>query len=232
MGGVRRADEALTSPPRAGEARAGRPPMNIRLVGKVVCAALVSLAMGGVLACTLDNKKIEDSIKTTIKEKGITMKSVSCPTGQKSSVGSKFECTGETEDGGKLKFQVEVTGSDGSIKWELEGKILDMSKIGDSIEKKVHESADVKCPEKSLVVKKGDVVDCTVEIEGKKQKLQIKAIDNDGNIKWELKGAAKGDDDDDDDSDKKTKKKKADDDDDDDKKTKKKKAAADDDDDD
>ena len=204
--------------------------MNIRTVAKVVGAGFVSFTL---FACTLDNKKIEDSIKTTVKDKGITMKSVSCPTGQKSSVGSKFECTGETEDGGKLKFQVEVTGSDGSIKWELEGKILDMSKIGDSIEKKVHESADVKCPEKSLVVKKGDVVDCDVEIEGKKQKLQIKAIDNDGNIEWKLKGAAKGDDDDDDDKKPAKKKKTGDDDDDDDKKPakKKKKAGGDDDDD-
>ena len=203
--------------------------MNIRTVAKVAAAGIASLLM---MACSLDNKKIEESIRSTIKDKGITMKSVSCPTGQKASVGSKFECTGETDDGGKLKFQVEVTGSDGSIKWELEGKILDMKKLGDSIEKKVHESADVTCPDKSLVVKKGDVVDCTVEIDGKKDKLQIKALDNDGNVEWKVKGAA-ADDDDDDDKKPAKKKKKADDDDDDDKKpAKKKKKAGDDDDDD
>ena len=202
--------------------------MKTRLLGQVVGAALVSFTL---MACTLDNKKIEDSIRTTIKDRGITMKTVACPSGQKSSVGSKFECTGETEDGGKLKFQVEVTGAGGDIKWELEGKILDLKKLGDMVEKQVHESADVTCPEKSMVVKKGDVVECDVEIEGKKQKLEIKAVDNDGNVKAQLKGAA-GDDDDDDKKKPEKKKKKGDDDDDDDKKKPEKKKKKGDDDDD
>jgi hypothetical protein len=201
--------------------------MNIRTLGKVAGSALVVFTL---MACTLDNKKIEDSIKTTVKDKGITMKSVSCPTGQKSKVGTKFECTGETEDGGKLTFQVEVTSSGGDIKWELEGKILDMKKIGNSIEKKVGESADVECAEKSMVVKKGDVVTCPVTIDGKKQSVKIKALDNDGNIEWKLGAAGAGDDDDDDDK-KPSKKKGDDDDDDDDKKPSKKKKGDDDDDD-
>jgi hypothetical protein len=189
--------------------------MNIRLLGKVVGAALFSVAL---MACTINDKKlgeIEDSIKSTLKEKGVKMKSVSCPKGQKSTVGTKFDCTGETDEGHKLTFNVEVTGAGGAMKWELEGKILDLKKIESAVSKKLKDDAELECPEQSLVVKKGDIVDCTVEVGGKKQKLQIKTMDNEGNVEWKIKGAASGDDDDDDEKPAK-KKKKADDDDDDD----------------
>ena len=174
-------------------------------------AALALLVAG---CGKLDNKKIEDNIKSTLKGKGITMKSIDCPTDRKLKSGDKFTCTGESDDGTKCTFDVEQTDGSGDIKWNLRGSILQADDLGDSIEKKMGENVDVQCPDTTIILPKGKTIDCDVVVDGKKEKVAIKALDNDGTVDWKVGpgGGGGGDDK----AEKKKSKKKGDDDDDDD----------------
>jgi hypothetical protein len=194
---------------------------------------LAGLALFVAGCMNLDAKKLEDNIKDTLKEKDVTLKSLTCPKDRKMKNGDKFTCDGETEEGDKVVFDVEQTSSSGDIKWNLRGAIIQADDLGDSIEAKIGETADVKCPDKAMILPKGKKITCDVVIEGKKDKVQLKAVDDKGTVDWKL-ASAKGDDDDDDDDkgDGKKKKKSGDDDDDDDDKPKKKKKSKGDDDDD
>src|SRR5438270_13275535 len=113
--------------------------------------------------------------------------------------GDKFTCDGETDEGDKVVFDVEQTSSSGDIKWNLRGAILQADDLGDSIETKIGESADVKCPDKAIILPKGKKITCDVIIDGKKDKVELKAIDEKGTVDWKLASAkgSSGDDDDD-----------------------------------
>jgi hypothetical protein len=200
---------------------------------RIVPLAALALFVAGCM--NLDAKKLEDNIRDTLKDKGVTLKSLTCPKDRKMKNGDKFTCDGETDDGDKVVFDVEQTSSSGDIKWNLRGAIIQADDLGDSIETKIGENADVKCPDKAMILPKGKKITCDVTVEGKKDKVVLKAIDDKGTVDWKLasKGGG-GDDDDDDKSDGNKKKKSGDDDDDDDDKgkSKKKKSKGDDDDDD
>ena len=157
------------------------------------------------LACSIDNKKVEQSVIDTMKDKGVKMKSVSCPTGKPMKSGTKFDCTGTSDDGVDMTFHVEETDGSGTIKWELDGLILDKKKLGDGLEKDLGGGADIKCPEKTVIIHKGTTFDCDYEKDGEKGTVTLTADDDKGNFTVKKKGGAGGDD---------SKKKKGDDDDD------------------
>jgi hypothetical protein len=134
----------------------------------------------------LDKKKIETSITSECKSKGLTLKTVDCPAGRHQKQGDTFDCHGTTDDGQALTFTVTQNDHAGNISWKLDGQIMDLAKLGDSIESKVHKAADVKCPSKVKVLKSGDVFKCDVDIEGKHQQVEITVKDNDGNVHWKV----------------------------------------------
>ena len=164
--------------------------------------ALASFALAAIACNSLDSKKLETNISSTLAEKGVEMKSVSCPATVKS--GEAFACTGETKDGDKVTFDVTQKGG-GDVAWALRGQILDAQKLGDSIESKVGNKADVQCPKKTIILVKGTKVSCDVVVEGQKTKVDIVANDDQGNVEWKMGGGggankakpAGGDDDDD-----------------------------------
>jgi hypothetical protein len=202
-----------------------------RFASIAVVFGLSAFAFG----CNVKKGEIEDSIKKTMKEKNVTMKSVSCPGDMKAKVGSTYECSGETDDGEKVTFKVEATDFTGGAKWELNGKIYDGSDVEDEVATAIGEKANgkkvkVKCKAKMFVFNKGDKFNCDLDVDGEKDVVVIEPTDDNGGYKWKVKSKSdKGDDDDDKKDDKK--KKKGDDDDDDKKKDDKKKKKGDDDDD-
>ncbi|GAC1523378.1 MAG: hypothetical protein NVS3B10_23280 [Polyangiales bacterium] len=169
---------------------------------KVSRSVIVASFAVAAFACnSLDSKKLESNISSTLTEKGVEMKSVSCPANVKS--GEAFTCTGETKDGDKVTFDVTQKGG-GDVAWVLRGQILDAQKLGDSIESKVGNKADVQCPKKTILLVKGSKVSCDVVIDGQKSKVDIVASDDQGNVDWKMGGGggnkpkpAAGDDDDD-----------------------------------
>lgn len=151
-------------------------------------AACLLLAVFAVacFAKKLDNKKIEQNIQNELSTKGVAMKSISCPAGQAVTAGVTFDCTGVDSDGETLVFHVKETDGSGSFKWEMDGMILNLAKIGDSIEAKVGKNADVQCPEKSVIVKVGHSFQCNVDITGKSHKVLLTLADTTGRVTWKL----------------------------------------------
>lgn len=150
--------------------------------------ALVAAASLFAVGCgtKIDHAKVEDSIKKGLKDKNVTLKSVSCPEGRAAKTGDSFDCTGIDEGGQHLVFTVTQNDDHGNIAWKLDGMIIDQAKIGDSIEHKVGKAADVKCPGKTVILKPGQSFTCPVDVEGKTHSVLITLTDKDGNVSWKI----------------------------------------------
>lgn len=155
----------------------------------MVRTTLVSLALGSfvLLGCTtqLDSKKLEGSITDGMKAKGVNMTSVSCPGGQNAKEGTTFKCTGTDDQGTPGSFTVTVKDGSGDVDWKLDGKYIDMAKVGDSLEKSLAQGdkkVDVKCPTKSALVKKGNKFSCDVTIDGQPTKVTMTFTDDEGTV--------------------------------------------------
>ena len=88
---------------------------------KTTAFALCALTLTSLAdcTCTLDHEKIESHIREKVKERGVTLKSITCPKDRKIAAGDKFECDIEADNGEKGKVAVEQTDDKGSIKWEV-----------------------------------------------------------------------------------------------------------------
>ena len=151
--------------------------------------SLVGLGLGLAACCgagKLDHTKVEKDITTELAKKEVVMKSVDCPAGRALHKGDTFDCNGVDEDGEKLVFHAEQTDASGSFHWKMDGMIINKRKVGDSIEAKLHKSADVTCPEKAVILKPGQSFVCDVAIEGKSHKVQITLTDSTGAVSWKL----------------------------------------------
>src|SRR4051794_1853513 len=80
----------------------------------------------------IDPDKVESSIKDGLAEKKLVVKSVSCPDGKPAKKGDKFQCTAETDQ--HLVIDVDEQDDEGTIKWQLQGVILDEKVLGDGLE--------------------------------------------------------------------------------------------------
>lgn len=152
---------------------------------------LVALCVIPLVACNalrphLDDKKIEASIRSEFKSQGVDIKNIDCPENRPLKEGDEFECKVKDDDGDDLTIKVEQTDAHGSIKWKLDGKILDMDKVGDMLEPKVGSDVDVQCPSKKIVLIEGKKFSCKYSKNGAKGKVQFTTVDNDGNVKWKL----------------------------------------------
>src|SRR5256885_16007018 len=136
-----------------------------------------------VLGCRqIDASKVEDSIKEGLAEKKLVVKSVSCPEGKSAKKGDKFQCTAETDQ--HLVIDVDQTDDDGTIKWQLQGVILDEKVLGDGLETQIGQGIDVACPAKITVKKVGESFECaTTHPDGK---ISIVVKDDDGHLDYKL----------------------------------------------
>lgn len=152
-------------------------------------AAILAVALLAT-GCKVDKAKVEKSITDECASKGIKLKSVACPADVKAKKGDKFDCKGETEDGDNVVFHVTQTDGAGSIEWTLDGQILHQAKIGDSLEaaidEKVHVKADVKCPDKSIILLPGKSFVCDATVDGQTKKVDI-TLSEDGGYSWKVR---------------------------------------------
>jgi hypothetical protein len=148
-------------------------------------AVLVPVASFLAAGCTVDHAKLEDSIRTELKEKGVNLKSVDCPSGRSIKSGDTFDCTGVEGSGQHLLFIV-TQGEERSLSWKLDGMIINQAKVGDSVEHQVGKGADVKCPEKTMILKPGQSFTCDVDFDGKTRKALITLQDKNGTFTVKL----------------------------------------------
>jgi Domain of unknown function (DUF4333) len=147
----------------------------------------LSLAALGVLGCHLDDKKIEESITTEFKSKGVHIKNIDCPSNRPIKSGDEFECEVVDEEGDKLTIKVTQVDGSGNIKWALDGTVLDAEKLGDGIEEELGKGTDVKCPKKATILVKGKEFTCAFTRGDVKGIVEIKVKDNKGNVSWKAK---------------------------------------------
>ncbi len=151
----------------------------------VVAAALCLLTIP---SCKprLDAKKIEKSIGSEFEAKDIKLRSITCPANVPIKQGDKFDCEASDSEGQSLVVHVEQTDNAGSISWKLDGMIINMQKVGDSIEAKVGQSADVKCPEMNMILRVNESFTCDATIAGGPHKVAITLTDSSGNVAWKV----------------------------------------------
>lgn len=148
--------------------------------------AVACLALSACGLMKIDHKKVEQSIKSETSAKGLELTSIDCPTNVKLKAGEAFACNGVDVDGQKLSFRVDQVDGNGSIKWKLDGMIINKQKVGDSIEKAVGAAADVTCPAKTVVLNVGDSFTCDVTVAGTAHKVVITLTDTEGNVSWKI----------------------------------------------
>ena len=138
--------------------------------------------------CTkhLDHAKVEDSIKTALSAKGVTVKSVDCPADRAVKSGDEFTCSGIDSDGDALVFRVTETDDQGTISWKMDGMIIDQSKLGEGIQDKVGHAADVQCASKTLIMKVGESFTCPATVNGKAEHVELTLQDDKGDVAWKL----------------------------------------------
>lgn len=152
---------------------------------------IVPLLVLSVVACAtrIDHSKVEQSIKDELKTKGVTMASVTCPDKITAKAGGTFDCTGTDDQGTNAKFTVTMKDDQGSIEWKLDGKIIDMKKLGDGMESKIAAAGkpiDVKCPEKSMIAKKGCQFACDATDGHDTVKIHFTCSDDEGNLDYKM----------------------------------------------
>jgi hypothetical protein len=151
------------------------------LAGAVMVFGLAILACGKV-----QHGKVEQSIKDKLATKGMALTSLTCPD-RPIKKGDTFDCDGVDSDGQKLTFHVEQTDDTGSVDWKLDGMIINKQKIGDSIEKSVGAAADVRCPEKTVVMKVGESFTCDLHIGAQMKHVELTLTNDKGDVSWVIK---------------------------------------------
>ncbi|GAC1351883.1 MAG: hypothetical protein NVS3B20_03130 [Polyangiales bacterium] len=143
------------------------------------------LAVGYLTACfshKLDAKKVEAAIRDALEGKEVVLKSLHCPDQRPLRKGDTFDCQGETHEGQAITFTVQQRDSEGNIKWHLDGALVNEAKLGDLVEAKLGDGADIRCPSKVILLKKGETFTCDVEFRGKTRRVQLFALDDDGKV--------------------------------------------------
>ena len=156
--------------------------------GEVASLAGAVMVLGfTILACgKVQHAKVEQSIRETVAAKGLALTSVTCPD-RPIKKGDTFDCDGVDSDGQHLTFHVEQKDDKGNVDWKLDGMMINKQKIGDSIEKAVGAAADVRCPEKTVVMKVGESFTCDLHVGAQMKKVELTLTDDKGNVSWKIK---------------------------------------------
>lgn len=131
------------------------PLRSIRALALAAPLALAALLTG----CTIQADKVEESIKDELKKKDISVDKIKCPEGEKLKEGATFECKGTSDKGDDFVVKVKQTDAQGGIRWDLEGRVVDVKEFTDDIKKKSGVS-DVDCGKNNFIAVKGTKMKC------------------------------------------------------------------------
>lgn len=125
----------------------------------------VGLGLGLLLlgaGCTLNHKQVEDSIKKDMTSKGITLKTIECPSGRSKKAGESFDCNATDDDGHDATFHVVV--GQGKYEWTTDSMSVEEDVVGHELEKGMNTAgtAIVTCPAKKALMKQGQSFQCSV----------------------------------------------------------------------
>jgi hypothetical protein len=157
----------------------------------VMRGIIIGLALA-LVACTnqIDSSKVEASIHETSKTKGLPLASISCPAGVKIEKGRTFKCNVTDAQGTAATVTVTMTDNDGTISWDLDGKMVDMKKLGDDMEAKISaaggKDVDVKCPSKTFIAKKGCKFTCDATAGTDTLKIAFTCNDDQGDLDYKI----------------------------------------------
>jgi hypothetical protein len=124
---------------------------NARFLGRLAVVSSLAWLLAG---CTIDPKKVEQSIRDTFEADDVEIDSIECPKNEKMKEGAKFECEGTSGLGDSFVVKVKQTDGSGTIKWELEGRIMDPKEVA----KKTNGLVD--CGKKKFIAVKGTKMKC------------------------------------------------------------------------
>lgn len=166
--------------------------MNIRSACSLVAGlVLTSVALAGCKS-QIDQEKVQGLVKSMCEEKKLKVKSVSCPAGREVKEGDEFECTGELEDGSKFSAKIKQTDAKGAVLASVVGRIVNLKELGDTMEKNAGPGADVKCADKTILLRKGDSFTCDVAIGETKGTVTYTAKDDEGSVEKKVEVAGGG----------------------------------------
>jgi hypothetical protein len=129
-----------------------------------------------------DHAELEEEIRNSLRQDGIEMASIWCPPNPLLNVGDTFDCVGIDADGGHHAFSCKQYAD--RLWWRPDGWVHNMLKIGHSIEKDFGKPAHVDCPDKTVLLKKGQWFTCKVEYDGKVRTVYFLTDDDVGNLTW------------------------------------------------
>ena len=131
--------------------------MTLSLPRLVASIGILSALSG----CTIPASTVEDNIKEKLKKEDVEITSIKCPSDIKMKDGATFECEGESEHGDSFTIEVKQTDGKGSIKWELQGRIVDPEELEKGL-KKQGGPDDTKCGKgkNKIIAVKGTKVKC------------------------------------------------------------------------
>lgn len=131
--------------------------------------------------------KAEATLKSLYTEKiGVPIDSVNCPDKANFKAGGTFECQA-TAQGTKFGIQVKVRNNEGGFESNVQGRLLNLSKLEELLKTSFKEKAKVDvtadCGGKIRVAKVGDSFTCEVKNnKGETRKATITVKDEQGNI--------------------------------------------------
>jgi hypothetical protein len=144
-----------------------------RITPALATAAFLAAAAVG---CTpmIDGPGLEKQIKDKSAQNGLTLASVSCPTGQKAQQGATFTCTSTTSDGDTITWNVTQTDNQGNVDYKTQ-QVQDAKNLGDQVEPQLKANSgntvDMKCDSKWIVLKAGAKFTCDATVDGNPGKV-------------------------------------------------------------
>lgn len=168
-------------------------------LSRTLCFAAVAALLVPVVACEnkpIDQKTAEADVKKLMADTNkLTLTSVSCPPNQSGKAGTSFKCTGTDELGTTGSFTVNI--GEKVMQVQADGiKIMDLKALGDrmeaSMKAKSGQDADVQCPAKNVMIKKGAKFSCDAKIGDKTTKIPFIFADDDGSLTVDAAAAGGG----------------------------------------
>jgi hypothetical protein len=111
--------------------------------------------------CTLNTTEVEKEIRDKLEQDDLEVEKVKCPSKIPRKSGGKFDCEGESTLGDDFKIRVEQVDGSGSLKFEVEGHVLDRERLEEQLEELG--ATEAKCGKGSakLIAVEGTTVKCT-----------------------------------------------------------------------
>lgn len=131
--------------------------------------------------------KAEAALKSLYTEQvGLAIESITCPEDANFKAGSIFECQAIAQ-GVKFGIQVKVENNDGRFDSKVKGRLLNLSKIENLLQKAFKDKAKLDvtadCGGKRRVSQVGDIFTCKVtDQQGQVRKAQVTVKDEQGNF--------------------------------------------------